>query len=104
MSLITDRDAAKAIYEKIKQKDMSMAVFCTASHWNTEAILLAADRFANKHGIKDIPISLAMTFNYTHMPQAQRVTYTGDAITGFKSNMAQVKVLAEGKETPYSQV
>jgi len=83
---------------------MSVAVFCTASHWNTEAILIAADRFAKKHNIKNIPISLAMTFNYSHMAQSQRVTKTKDAIVGFKSNMEHLKVLCEAEDSPYYNV
>jgi len=104
MSLIISREQAKKIYEDVSKRNMSVAVFCTASHWNTEAILLAADRFAKKHNIKNIPISLAVTFNYSHMPQAQRVTRTGDAITGFKSIMEHIKVLCAEKDSPYYNV
>lgn len=104
MSLITTRKDAKKVTEHIRKNNVSMAIFCTASHWNTEAILVAADRFAKKHNIKDIPISVAMTFNYHNMPQSQRVTRTQDAIVGFKSNMEHLKVLCGGKDAPYANV
>jgi fructose/tagatose bisphosphate aldolase len=102
--LITSKREAKKIYDDIEKKNMSMAVFCTASHWNTEAVLLAAHRFAKKHGIKNIPVSLAITFNYSHMAQAQRITRTKDAITGFKSIMEHTKVLCGEKDSPYYNV
>lgn len=76
-------------------------MFCTGSHWNTEAILIAADRFVKKHNIKNIPISLVMTFNYSHMPQAKRITKTEDAVIGSLSNMAHLKVLCEAEDSPY---
>lgn len=104
MSLITTREQAQEIYEKVKGLNMSVAVFCTASHWNTEAILRAADNFAKKHGIKNIPVSLAMTFNYSHMPQGQRVLRAKNAIFGFKSIMEHVKVLCEADDAPYANV
>ncbi len=104
MSLITSKKEAQAIYKNLQEKKVSVAVFCTASHWNAEAILMAADRFAKKHGIKDIPVSLAMTFNYSHMPQAQRVTYTKNPELGFKSVMEHVRLLCEGPDAPYANV
>ena len=104
MAFITDKAQAQAIYDGLQSKDISVAVFCTASHWNTEAILLAAQRFAEKHNVRRIPISLAITFNYTHMPQAKRVTYASDPVIGFKSVLAHAKLLCEGKGAPYPNV
>jgi fructose/tagatose bisphosphate aldolase len=104
MSFVTSRNEAKAIYDDLQNKDVSVAVFCTASHWNAEAILLAADRLAKKYGIKDIPVSLAMTYTYTHMQQAQRVTRSRDAAAGLRSVMEHVRVLTQGKDAPYANV
>ena len=63
------------MHGNVNRKKVCMAIFCTASHWNTEAILLAADRFARKYEIDRIPIAVAMTLNYRNMPQVRRVTY-----------------------------
>jgi len=104
MSLITKRDEAKEIYDALRHKNVSVAVFCTASHWNAEAILLAADRFAKQHGIRDIPVSLAMTFNYSHMAQSQRVTRAHQAAAGFMSVMEHVRTLCAAKDSPYYNV
>lgn len=104
MSLITTKGQAKEVYDGLQDKDVSMAVFCTASHWNTEAILLAASNFADKHGIKNIPVSIAMTFNYSHMPQAKRITKSQNEVVGFKSIMEHLRVLCESEDSPYFNV
>jgi len=81
--VITDRRRAQEIMELCARHKISMAVFCTGGYWNTEAILLAAKRFAKKHGIEMLPVTVAMTFNYPYMPQAQRINYSGIANEAF---------------------
>jgi fructose/tagatose bisphosphate aldolase len=104
MPIITGRDKALEVYEEFRKKNVAMAIFCTASHWNTEAILLAASRFAHKHGLEKIPLSVAMTFNYEYMPQACRVNYDENAREGFMSVMEHLKVLCGGEDATYSNV
>ena len=104
MSIITQRKKSEIIIDTLREKKVSMAIFCTASHWNTEAILLAASRFAKKRGIEKIPVSVAMTFNYCHMPQACRVTYSGNPKEGFISNMNHLNVLCASEYSTYSNV
>lgn len=104
MSLITDRDQALKIIDGFRDRNASMAIFCTASHWNTEAILLAAGRFAKKHKLERVALSAAMTFNYRHMPQAARATYGGNPKEGFISIMEHLKALCGNKDSTYSNV
>lgn len=104
MAFVTDREQASAVIQNAVAKKVSLALFCTASFWNTEAILKAADTFAKEHGIKNIPVVVAMTCNYSHMPQAQRVTYSKDAKTGLKAIMQYCKLLCDGPDAPYSNV
>ena len=104
MTYITGRGQALAIHQQFREKGASLALFCTAAHWNTEAILLAAQRFARRHGMARIPVSVAMTFNYPYMPQARRITYSGDPVAGFLSNMAHLRVLCDGHDAPYADV
>jgi len=104
MSLITNRTQSLENIELMREKKACMAIFCSASHWNTEAILLAASRYANKNGISNIPISIAMTFNYPHMQQAQRVTYSKNAKYGFISNMKHLEALCAYDDSPYKNV
>jgi len=104
MSIITDRDRALEIIQDLNNKKVSMAILGTASHWNVEAILIAASRFASKNRIGEIPLAVGITFNYPYMPQAKRVTYAGDPRYGFISIMEHLKVLCSGKGSPYSNV
>ncbi len=81
-----------------------MAVFGTAAHWNTEAILLAGQRIAEKHKLALVPLAVAMTFTYPYIPQAKRMTYIGNEQAGFVSQMGHLKALCEGPGAPYAQV
>ncbi len=104
MAIITGRRAAQSVIDHVREKGVSMAIFCTASHWNTEAILLAAQKFGDKYGIESVPVAVAMTCNYPHMPQAQRVTHCHDAKAGFLSILSHLDVLAGRSDSPYARV
>lgn len=102
--IITERDRSLDVFARAKEKNMSVAIFCTASHWNTEAILLAAQNFARKHNKESVPVVVANTFTYKHMPQAKRFSYSNDAVAGFLAHMGNLRALAEGKYAPYRDV
>ena len=102
--VITQRRKTEKIMEVFAQEKVSMAIFCTASHWNTEAVLLAAKRFAQKHDIEYLPLTVAMTFNYDYMPQAQRMTLSGRADEGMLTNLKHLDVLCGSKDSSYSNV
>jgi len=104
MTLITKRAEAEEIIKNAASNHVSLAIFCTASHWNTEAILIAADNFAKKHNIKQIPVVIAMTFTYQYMPQASRVTRSNNPQVGFISIMEHIKALCEREDSPYHNV
>ncbi|MCK5811740.1 MAG: class II fructose-bisphosphate aldolase [Clostridiales bacterium] len=104
MTLILNKKQSNEKINQMREKNACMAIFCSASHWNSEAILLAASRYAKKRGISDIPISIAMTFNYPHMPQAKRVTYSKNAKYGFISNMTHINLLCGQDDSPYKNV
>lgn len=104
MPVLTDRSQAVDVIDELRDKNVSMAIFCTASHWNTEAILLAANRFAEENGIERIPLAIAMTYTYPYMPQACRVTYGGNPRDGFLSNLKHLEVLCGEADSTYSRV
>ena len=104
MPYITDRNLAKKIFEEAAAKDVSIALFCTGSFWNTEAILLAANSFAKKHGIKNIPVVVAMTSLYSHMQQAKRFTYCGDERVGLRACFDYCRLLCGEEDSPYQNV
>jgi fructose/tagatose bisphosphate aldolase len=99
--IVTKRNDSEKIIERIKSQKVCLPIFCTGSHWNTEAILLAAKNIAEKYNVKDVPVAIAMTFNYEYMPQAQRITATKDARLGFLSNMKHLQVLTDDPSSPY---
>ncbi len=104
MTYVTRRDEALRYTQLFRDRGASMAIFCTAAHWNTEAILLAAQRIAEKYNLSEVPLAVAMTFTYPYMPQAARITYSGDPRAGFISNMEHLKALCDGPDAPYSRV
>ncbi len=104
MTLITRREEALEYTQLFRNCGASMAIFCTAAHWNTEAILVAAQRIAEKYHFSQVPVAVAMTFTYPYMPQAKRITFSGDAPAGFRSNMGHLKALCDGNDAPYKNV
>ena len=104
MPIVTARKDSIKVIESVIEKNVSMAIFCTASHWNTEAILLAAKKFCDKYQIESVPLAVAMTFNYPHMPQAQRVTRSRNAKLGFLSVMEYLHLLCDSADSPYRNV
>lgn len=104
MAFITDRDQAKAIMDDVVRKGASLAIFCTGSHWNTEAILRAAQAIGRTHGLKRVPVVVAMTSHYDYMQQTERVTRCGDAKTGLRAVMEYCKLLCGEADSPYAEV
>jgi fructose/tagatose bisphosphate aldolase len=104
MAIVTQRGKSLEIFARAEKCGMSVAIFCTASHWNTEAILVAAQRVAKKYSLTDVPVVVANTFTYKHMPQARRFSYSTEPISGFLAHMGNLHALAEGKYAPYGDV
>lgn len=102
--IITNRKDSEKIIERIKSQKVCLPIFCTASHWNTEAILLAAKNIGEKNNVKDVPVAIAMTYNYEYMPQAQRITFTKDPRLGFLSMMQHLNILANDLKSPYYNI
>jgi fructose/tagatose bisphosphate aldolase len=104
MTLVTRREEALEYTQLFRDCKASMAIFCTAAHWNTEAILLAGQRIAEKYHLAKVPLAVAMTFTYPYMSQAKRITYSGHPQAGFLSNAAHLKALCDGTDSPYANV
>jgi fructose-bisphosphate aldolase class II len=104
MPLVTRREEALDLTQQFRDASACMAIFCTAAHWNTEAILLAAQQIAEKYNFAQVPVAVAMTFTYPHMPQAKRITRSQHEIAGFLSNMAHLKALCNGPHAHYNKV
>ena len=104
MSVITNRAESLRIAEKAAACGTSIGIFGTSSHWNTEAILLAAQRIADKYGLETVPVVVSSTFTYEHMPQAERMLYCRNPKLGLISNMAHLNALCNDKHSPYRNV
>jgi fructose/tagatose bisphosphate aldolase len=102
--IIRGRKNSLKVIDRIKSKNTSLPIFCTASHWNTEAILIAAKNTGEKYGIKNVPVAVAMTYNYDYMPQAQRITKSADARLGFLSMVKHLQVLTDDPGSPYYNI
>lgn len=104
MSIITEKKKSLKVFENAISHGTSIGIFCTASYWNTEAILMAAQRISEKYGIEEVPVVVATTFNYDHMAQCQRFLRNGDSKAGFLSHMGHLRAIAATKYTPYPNV
>lgn len=104
MPIITNRAKSMEIAEKLADCGTSIAIFGTASHWNTEAILMAAQRIAEKYELETVPVVVSSTFTYDHMAQAARMLHCGDPKLGLISNMAHLHALCDDKYSPYRNV
>ena len=104
MPIITQRKESLEIFQKAAERNVSIAIFCTASHWNTEAIMIAAQKISEKYGIRNVPVVIANTFTYHHMPQAKRFLYCQDPISGLLSHVGHMEALCNTKYSPYRDV
>ena len=104
MPIVTARKESLKVVDRVIENNASMAIFCTASHWNTEAILLAAKKLCDKYQIESVPLAIAMTFNYPYMPQAQRITHSKNAKLGFQSIMEYLHLLCNSTDSPYHNI
>ncbi|MFA6568887.1 MAG: class II fructose-bisphosphate aldolase [Victivallales bacterium] len=104
MPIVTARKESLKAVDKVIENNAAMAIFCTASHWNTEAILLAAKKLCDKYQVESVPLAIAMTFNYPHMPQAQRITHSRNARIGFQSIMEHLRLLCDSADSPYRNI
>lgn len=104
MPVITDRNETLSVLDEFRARGVCMALFCTASPWNTEAILLALKRCGEKEGIPSPAAAIGLTFNYPHMPQAQRVNFSRDPSAGFRVIWSHLRELCGRPGSPYGSV
>ena len=74
MPLITRRKEVLSIYAEAAQNKWVISSICTENTTTTESILAATQKLGNELGIEDLPITIAVTNNYSH--RAQTVNYS----------------------------
>lgn len=95
MSIITGKEKVAAIYKEAAKRGWVIPCFCTENLTTTEAILSASSEFAEENHLLSVPITLAVTVQYVHRPQAVNYTHTRKWDTGLKLFYADAVVLAD---------
>lgn len=93
MPIITKREDVLHIYREAAKKGWVIPCFCTENLTTTEAILEAAREFADEHGVKHLPVTLAITVRYEHRSQSSYYTHTRNWETGLRLFKADAETL-----------
>lgn len=103
MPLILDRNAVKNVYAKAADKRWVVPTFCSENLTTTEAILAGSQEYADQIGQQDIPVSIAITNQYSHRSQSVYYTHTRKWDIGLRLFMADIEILtSEG--SPFSKL
>ena len=103
MPIITKRQEVLKIYEDAAEKGWVIPCLCTENLTTTEAIIEAASEFAKDHGLKSVPVTLAITVQYDHRSQSRNYTHSRNWETGLKLFKADAEVLMR-KDGDYDNV
>lgn len=98
MAVIREFGQVKAEYAKAAARKWVIPCFCSENLTTTEAILSAAKEYGDKIGVKDLPITIAMTVQYDHRSQARFYTHTRKWDTGLKLFTSDLCILAEQED------
>lgn len=93
MPIITKRQEVLKIYEDAAEKGWVIPCLCTENLTTTEAIIEATSEFAKDHGLKSVPVTLAITVQYDHRSQSRNYTHSRNWETGLKLFKADAEVL-----------
>lgn len=95
MSLVLERQQVLDVYAKAAEDKWVVPTFCTENLTTTEAILAAAKERAGELGRPDIPVTIAITNQYSHRSQSVNYTHTRRWDIGLKLFLADLKVLTD---------
>lgn len=95
MPIITGREKVLAVYEEAARKGWVIPCICSENLTTTEAILTAANEFAEVNGYDHVPITLAITNQYDHRSQSVFYTHTRRWDIGLKLFRSSIDILAE---------
>lgn len=93
MPLVTDRQHVLDIYRDAADRGWVVPTFCSENLTTTEAALTAARDYGENIGVRDIPITLAITNLYPHRSQTANYTHTRQWDIGLRLFMADIAVL-----------
>ncbi len=95
MPVITQYNHVKEIYESAASNGWVIPCICSENLTTTEAIYTAASEFANDNKLDRVPITIAMTVNYSHRPQALHYSHTRRWDIGLRLFRSDVGILSE---------
>ncbi|MDR3552583.1 MAG: class II fructose-bisphosphate aldolase [Clostridia bacterium] len=95
MSIVRELKEAKDIYAQAAERGWVLPCFCSENLTTTEAILTAASEYGEARGIRNMPVIVAITCNYSHRNQVMGYTTTGRWETGLRLFTNDIKTLAE---------
>ena len=93
MPIISKREDVLRVYENAAKHGWVIPCLCTENLTTTEAILCAASEFGRDHGIDHVPVTLAITNQYSHRSQSVNYSHTKHWKTGLELFKADAKVL-----------
>ncbi|MBS7262673.1 MAG: class II fructose-bisphosphate aldolase [Eubacteriales bacterium] len=82
--IVRDASQTREIYRQAGEKGWVLPCLCSENLTTSEAILAAAEEFRVEHGLKTVPVILAITARYTHRSQCANYTATRDPDLGLK--------------------
>ena len=94
MPLILSRPEVLALYSEAAERRWVLPSFGTENLTTTEAILAGALAHAEKTGIPDLPITVAITHRYAERSQTSAYSHTGDPVLGLRLFHADLHALA----------
>ena len=93
MSLITEKSEVLKIYSDAAERKWVIPCFCSENLTTTEAILAAVKEYGEQTGQADLPVTIAITNNYSHRSQSVNYTHTGNWEVGLRLFIEELKVL-----------
>ena len=103
MSLVLERQQVLNVYAKAAEDKWVVPTFCSENLTTTEAILSAAKEYGDMIDRPDIPVTIAITNQYSHRSQSVYYTHTRKWDIGLKLFLADLKVLTD-KDSPFARL
>jgi fructose-bisphosphate aldolase class II len=103
MPLILERNNVLEVYAKAAAKGWVIPTFCSENLTTTEAILSAVMDYSLETGQPDLPVTIAITNQYSHRSQSVNYTHTRQWDIGLKLFLADIQVLT-AKDAPFGRL
>lgn len=103
MPLILDRNAVLDVYAEAAERKWVIPTINSENRTSTEAILSAANDYAERIGMRDLPICTGLTNLYFHRAQTPLYTHTGRWDVGLRMFLEDVRILT-GEGGPFEHL